>query len=77
MKMKKGLLALTALACIGLSIASCGKTYTCRCTSLKADGTVTDVQLKSVDGTKDKAERDCKAMDNVYQSVTTTCLLDE
>jgi len=71
--MKKMLLAVVA----GIFVfASCTKSYNCTCTSVQPDGTVTDVQYKSVRGTKNGAEKDCKKMDNVVGNVTTTCLLD-
>lgn len=72
MTMKRMLLVLVA----GVALASCSKTYTCTCTSVQPDGTVTNVQTRSINGTKGKSEDKCKQFDNINGSVTTTCQLN-
>lgn len=70
--MKRMLLA--GIAAIALS--SCNKTYTCTCTSVQPDGTVTGVETQSISGTKGKSEEKCKQFDHVNGNVTTTCQLN-
>jgi hypothetical protein len=71
--MKKMLLV--AIAGIAI-LSSCNKSYNCTCTSVQPDGTVTDLQYRSIKGSKNGAEDDCKKLDNVRGNITTTCLLD-
>lgn len=72
--MKKMLL----VALVGIAgLSSCSKDYTCTCTSVLPDGTKTNTDTKIVKGTKNGAEKDCKAFDNVYNNVTTTCQIDQ
>ena len=61
---------------VGVALSSCSKTYTCTCTSVQPDGTVTEVQTKSISGTKGKSEEKCSQFDNVNGNITTTCLLN-
>lgn len=70
--MKKMLLV--AIAGIAI-LTSCNKTYTCTCTSVKADGTVVDVVPHTVKGSKSGADNDCKAFDNVYDDTRTSCVI--
>lgn len=71
--MKKMLL----VALVGIAgLSSCTKEYTCTCTSVLPDGTTTNTDTRTVSGTKDEAEKDCKALDNVYGNVRTTCQID-
>ena len=70
--MKRMLLVVVA----GIALSSCTKSYTCTCTTVQPDGTVTDVQTRSLTGTKDNSEEKCKQFDNVNGNQTTTCLLN-
>ncbi|KAA5532481.1 hypothetical protein F0919_16980 [Taibaiella lutea] len=71
--MKKMLL----VALVGIAgLTSCSKDYTCTCVSVLPDGSQTNTETKTISGTKDGAEKKCKAFDNVNGQVTTTCQLD-
>ncbi|WP_162903346.1 hypothetical protein [Taibaiella koreensis] len=70
--MKRMLLAVAAV----IALSSCSKTYTCTCTSVMPNGTVTDVKTQSLNGTKDGSEEKCKQFDNVRGDITTTCQLN-
>jgi hypothetical protein len=73
--MKKMLLASVVIA--GLAVlGSCSKNYTCTCTSVLPDGTVTNTTKETLSGTKSSAENSCKQRDNVIGNTTTTCLID-
>ncbi len=61
---------------VGVALSSCSKTYTCTCTSVQPNGTVTDVTTKSISGTKGNSEEKCKQFNNVNANITTTCLLN-
>lgn len=65
------------VAIVGVALlSSCTKTYTCTCTSVQPNGTVTGVETRSISGTKGDSEEKCKQFDNVNGNVTTTCLLN-
>ncbi|WP_157977292.1 lipoprotein [Taibaiella helva] len=70
--MKRILLVLVA----GVVLSSCSKTYTCTCTSVLPDGTVTSVEPHSISGTKSGSEDKCKQFDHVVGNITTTCQLN-
>ncbi|MFT4062319.1 MAG: hypothetical protein QM642_08185 [Edaphocola sp.] len=73
--MKRLLPAALVFGVVAVAI-SCTKEYTCTCTSVQTDGTVTVVEKKAISGTKGGAEKKCKQFDNVLGNITTTCLLD-
>lgn len=72
--MKKVLLAAAVVSIAILS--SCGKNFTCTCTSVQPDGTVVNVEKMTFHGSRNGADEDCKEYDNVNGNVTTTCNLD-
>jgi len=73
--MKKMLLASVVIAGMAM-FTSCTKDYTCTCTSVSPDGTVTNTTRETISGTKGGAQKKCKQRDNVVNTTTTTCLID-
>lgn len=71
--MKKMLFASVVIAGLA-AFSSCSKDYTCTCTSVQADGTVTNTTKETISGTKDGAAKKCSQRDNVNANITTTCL---
>jgi len=73
--MKRVLLASVVIAGLGI-LGSCSKNYTCTCTSVLPDGTVTNTTMENLTGSKSGAEKACKQRDNVNGNTTTTCLIN-
>lgn len=74
--MKKVLLASVVIAGMA-AFTSCSKNYTCTCTSVQPDGTVTNTTKENISaGRKKNAEETCKQRDNIVATTTTTCLID-
>lgn len=74
--MKKVVLLASVVIAGMAAFVSCSKSYTCTCTSVEPNGTVMNVTKESISGTKGGAKDKCKQRDNIYGSLTTTCLID-
>lgn len=60
-----------------MTLTSCYKSYTCTCTSLMSNGTITNTTKTDISAlSKNKATDKCEESNAVVGQVTTYCALD-